>query len=154
MWLKWWKVLQKGRKCCGKRRNCSWRAISPFHTAYSKTCTADTLKPGLVWETAKQIHGRIIKRQCRHWVDGCWPLLTTFSTSNLVVTYRYMLHDGASTGKVSEKQWSAVIYRYGPCVGKKEGNTFPWSTKLNESLHDYRWTKSFLFSDRWLNHEA
>ena len=30
------KVLQKGRKHCGKRRNCSLRAISPFPTVFSR----------------------------------------------------------------------------------------------------------------------
>ena len=30
------KVLQKGRKHSGKRRNCSLRAISPFPTLFSK----------------------------------------------------------------------------------------------------------------------
>ena len=30
------KVLQKDRKHCGKRRNCSLRAISPFPTVFSK----------------------------------------------------------------------------------------------------------------------
>ena len=34
--LKWQKVLQKDRKHCGKRRNCSLRAISPFPTVFSK----------------------------------------------------------------------------------------------------------------------
>ena len=29
-------VLQMGRKHCGKRRNCSLRAISPFPTVFSK----------------------------------------------------------------------------------------------------------------------
>ena len=33
---KWKKVLQKVRKHCGKRRNCSLRAISPFPTVFSK----------------------------------------------------------------------------------------------------------------------
>ena len=37
------KVLQTGRKHCGKRRNCSLRAISPFPTVFcKKACTADT----------------------------------------------------------------------------------------------------------------
>ena len=31
-----------GRTHCGKRRNCSLRAISPFPTVFSKTCTTDT----------------------------------------------------------------------------------------------------------------
>ena len=30
------KVLRKGRKRCGKRRNCSLRAISPFPAVFSK----------------------------------------------------------------------------------------------------------------------
>ena len=30
------KVIQTGRKHCGKRRNCSLRAISPFPTVFSK----------------------------------------------------------------------------------------------------------------------
>ena len=33
---KWQKVIQMGRKHCGKRRNCSSRAISPFPTVFSK----------------------------------------------------------------------------------------------------------------------
>ena len=32
----WQNVLQTGRKHCGKRRNCSLRAISPFPTVFSK----------------------------------------------------------------------------------------------------------------------
>ena len=35
--LSWWqKVFQMDRKHCGKRRNCSLRAISPFPTVFSK----------------------------------------------------------------------------------------------------------------------
>ena len=36
IWRKWRKVIQMGRKHCGKRRNCSLRAISPFPTVFSK----------------------------------------------------------------------------------------------------------------------
>ena len=36
IWQKWQKVIQAGRKHCGKRRNCSLRAISPFPTVFSK----------------------------------------------------------------------------------------------------------------------
>ena len=35
-WQKWRKVLQMSGKHCGKRRNCSLRAISPFRTVFSK----------------------------------------------------------------------------------------------------------------------
>ena len=33
---KWQQDIQTGRKHCGKRRNCSLRAISPFLTVFSK----------------------------------------------------------------------------------------------------------------------
>ena len=33
---KWQKGIQMGRKHCGKRRNCSLRAIFPFSTVFSK----------------------------------------------------------------------------------------------------------------------
>ena len=36
IWRKWKKVIQIGRKHCGKRRNCLLWAISPFPTAFSK----------------------------------------------------------------------------------------------------------------------
>ena len=36
IWRKWQKVIQMGRKHCGKKRNCSLRAISPFPTVFSK----------------------------------------------------------------------------------------------------------------------
>ena len=36
LWQKWQKVIQMDRKRCGKRRNCSLRAISPFPTVFSK----------------------------------------------------------------------------------------------------------------------
>ena len=43
-------VLQKGRKHCGKRRNRSLRAISPFLAVFSKDLYCRHVKPGLVWE--------------------------------------------------------------------------------------------------------
>ena len=43
-WWKWQKVLQIGRKRCWKRRNCSWRAISPFLTVFSKDLYRGHLK--------------------------------------------------------------------------------------------------------------
>ena len=36
IWWKWQKVIQTGRKHCGKRRNCSSRAISSCHKVFSK----------------------------------------------------------------------------------------------------------------------
>ena len=37
IWRKWQKVIQTGRKHCGKRRNCLLRAISPFSTVFFKS---------------------------------------------------------------------------------------------------------------------
>ena len=45
IWWKWQKVLEMGRKHCGKRRNCSLRAISPFPAVFSKD---------LYWEHVKR----------------------------------------------------------------------------------------------------
>ena len=36
LWGKWQKVLQTGRKHCGKRRNCSFWAISPFPSVFKR----------------------------------------------------------------------------------------------------------------------
>ena len=36
MWWQWQKAPRMDRKHCGKRRNCSLRAISPFPTVFSK----------------------------------------------------------------------------------------------------------------------
>ena len=36
IWRKWKKVIQTGRKHCGKRRNCSLRAISPFPSVFKR----------------------------------------------------------------------------------------------------------------------
>ena len=50
------KSIQMGRKHCGESRNCLLQAISPFFTVLpKKTCTADTLKPGLVWERVNSL---------------------------------------------------------------------------------------------------
>ena len=43
-------LIQKGRKNCGKRRNCSLRAISPFPTVFSKDLYCRHVKLGLVLE--------------------------------------------------------------------------------------------------------
>ena len=41
---KWQKVIQMGRKHCGKRRNCLSRAISPFPTVFSKGLVSQGLQ--------------------------------------------------------------------------------------------------------------
>ena len=42
IWWKWQRVLLKSRKPSGKRSNFLLRAISPFHTVFSTTCTKHT----------------------------------------------------------------------------------------------------------------
>ena len=49
---KWQKAIQAGRKHCGKRRNCSLRAISPFPTVFS-ACFQGASKGVIVWEWVK-----------------------------------------------------------------------------------------------------
>ena len=44
------KVLQMGRKHCGKRRNCSSQAISPFPTVFSKDLYWRHIKTRACWE--------------------------------------------------------------------------------------------------------
>ena len=46
---KWQKVIQTGRKHCGKMRNCSLRAIPPFPTVFSKGLFSRS-KGVIVWE--------------------------------------------------------------------------------------------------------
>ena len=43
-------VIQMGRKHCGKRRNCSFRAISPFPTVFQKGLFPRGVKGVIVWE--------------------------------------------------------------------------------------------------------
>ena len=48
-WWKWQNVFQTGRKHCGKRMNCSLRAIHPFPAVFSKRLALQTRKnQGLV----------------------------------------------------------------------------------------------------------
>ena len=62
-WWEWQKVLQMGRKHCGKRRNCSLRAISPFPTVFSKDLYWRHVKPGPVWERVKHLYFTSIEKQ-------------------------------------------------------------------------------------------
>ena len=49
------RVLEKGRKHCGKKRNCSLRAIFPFLTVFFKRPVLQIHeKQGLAWERVKR----------------------------------------------------------------------------------------------------
>ena len=47
----WQKVLKMGRKHCGKRRIARYEQFLLFPQCFLKTCTADTWKLGLVWDS-------------------------------------------------------------------------------------------------------
>ena len=49
IWRKWQQVIRKGRKHCGKRRNCSLRAISPFPSVFKTPVSQGRQKVSL-WE--------------------------------------------------------------------------------------------------------
>ena len=50
---KWQKILQTGRKLCGKRRNCLLWAISPFPRVFLKDLYSRHIKIRIVWERVK-----------------------------------------------------------------------------------------------------
>ena len=76
------KGLKKGRKRCGKRINCSLRAISPFSTVFSKDLycrVKNAWKPRLVWERVNRgddgawssdVQKILIKRKVSHRLTG------------------------------------------------------------------------------------
>ena len=54
IWRKWQKVIQTGRKHCGKKINCSLRAISPFPSVFKRLVSQGRQKVslcgnGLIW---------------------------------------------------------------------------------------------------------
>ena len=51
-----------GRKHCGKRRNCSLRAISSFPRVFQKACFPGTSKGVIVWEWVK----RLVWQTCKN----------------------------------------------------------------------------------------
>ena len=53
---KWHKVLQAGRKHCGKRRNCLIQAISPFPTVFSKDLYCSHIKTRSCLGKGKKYH--------------------------------------------------------------------------------------------------
>ena len=57
IWWKLQKVLQTGRKHCGKGEIARYEQFLLFPQCFQKTCTADTKKPGLVCERVN-IHSR------------------------------------------------------------------------------------------------
>ena len=48
-----------GRKHCGKRRNCSLQAISPFPMVFSKGLFPRGIKGVIVWEWVKAVANQI-----------------------------------------------------------------------------------------------
>ena len=65
IWEKWQIVLQMGRKHCGKRRNCSLRAISPFPTLFSKILYCRNVK-------TRACFGKVYESQTGEFVMLYW----------------------------------------------------------------------------------
>ena len=64
---KWKKILQKGRKHCGKRRYCLLREISPFPTVFSKHLYSTHMKnQGLFGK------GLILYQMTNFWTGPNW----------------------------------------------------------------------------------
>ena len=72
-WWKWQKVLPTSRKHCGKRRNCSLRAISPFPTVFSKDLHCRQVRQRFVWEKVKGTKHFLERRNC--WLPASCPVL-------------------------------------------------------------------------------
>ena len=85
IWWKWQKLLKICRKHCGKRRNCSLRAISPFPSVFSKDLYCRQvkakaffgkgLKATITWSAIKQALGP------ENFIVGNWQCLETASVS-------------------------------------------------------------------------
>ena len=70
IWRKWKKVIQTGRKHCGKRRNCSLWAISPFPTIFSKVSLCGN---GLNDQSSERILAEPLEAQTSHFLF--WSVL-------------------------------------------------------------------------------
>ena len=84
-----WKVLLKGRKRCGKRRNCSLRAISPFPTEFSEDLYCRHVKnQGLFGKGLKYLEKY---RKCWSNRINCSPFLTMFYTLSKTNHVKFLL---------------------------------------------------------------
>ena len=89
IWLIWQKVIQTGRKHCGKRRNCLLQAISPFPTVFSK---------GLFPRGVKRCHCMIMRIwpfKCLQWtivedVVGQWVIICYMELLLFLCIYMYL----------------------------------------------------------------
>ena len=81
IWRKWQKVIQTGRKHCGKRRNCSLWAISPFPTVFSK---------GLFPRGVKGRHcvGRVKEKVTTQTDNGPWHKLAGLQPVELKTRFK------------------------------------------------------------------
>ena len=92
---KWQKVIQTGRKRCGKRRNCSLRAISPFPSVFKGLFPRGS-KGVFVWEWVnpfpnkpwgficlqyKFLENTGIKRNCSEQAISLFPTVFSFSSN-------------------------------------------------------------------------
>ena len=120
IWWKWWKVLWKGRKHCGKRRNCLLRTIS-FPTEFSKDmyciCVKTRVCLGKGWK---------------------WPwYLNLTLTNNLdLVTKKWSLPRGIQTWNMIAL--SFIIETYSPKL------KFFWEQTEKQGVKQTRQTKNYI----------
>ena len=79
IWWNWQEVLQKGRKHCGKRRNCSLQAISPFPTVFSKDLYCRHVKTRACLGKGSYLVCESFIRSC----NFCWIMSIFFLLHNL-----------------------------------------------------------------------
>ena len=60
IWRKWQKVIQTGRKHCGKRRNCLYEQFLLFPQFFEKACFLGASKGVIVWEWVKVSYAKSI----------------------------------------------------------------------------------------------
>ena len=71
IWRKWQKAIQTGRKHCGKRRNWSLQAISPFPTLFSKGLFPNWASKGvIVWEWVNPFPNKLIWNYSPEFKEG------------------------------------------------------------------------------------
>ena len=71
-----------GGKHCGKRRNCSWRAISPFPTVFFKRLVSQGHQKGvIVWEF-KRFRFMSVYADCLGFILNSLPHMSILGSSN------------------------------------------------------------------------
>ena len=88
-WWKWWNVHHRGRKHCGKRKNCLLQAISSFPNVFKRFVLQTQKKPGLVWERVKRYEVDKIYRYIWFFIPAVF-LILSIASARQVAWPRYI----------------------------------------------------------------